>query len=113
MNVMFLKTILSEHMHTILGCSFAEYEKTLKEFISISHECADKLGHVAKDAGIAKISGGSTGIAGGIASLHGLFFAPFTAGASLALTVVGAIATGTGGLAVLGATTTDHCYISD
>eukprot|EP00112_Aurelia_sp_Birch-Aquarium-sp1_P001889 Seg1206.1 transcript_id=Seg1206.1/GoldUCD/mRNA.D3Y31 product="Apolipoprotein L3" protein_id=Seg1206.1/GoldUCD/D3Y31 len=113
MNVMFLKTTLSEHMAVIVGCSFEEYEKNLKECISINNKCADTLDEVATNVGIARVTGGSAGIAGGTASLIGLALAPFTAGVSLALTVGGAIAAGAGGLTVLGAAITDHCYNKD
>ena len=68
---------------------------------------------MAKDVGIAKTTGGGASIADGTASLLGIFLAPFTAGASLALTVGGALVAGAGGLTSLGACITQHCYNKD
>ena len=112
MKAMFLKTILSEHMVSVLGCSIEQYEDYLKQCVSISNKCADTLDEVIKDVGIAKTTGGGVSIAGGTAAIAGLLLAPFTAGASLALTVGGAIAAGAGGLTSLGAAITEHCYNS-
>ena len=110
MKTMFLKTILREDLECLIGCTIEQYENNIKQCVSIGKTCADKLDDVIKDAGIAKVTGGGIAIAGGAASLGGLLLAPFTAGASLVLTVGGGIAAGAGGLTGVGAIITEHCY---
>ena len=110
MKFMFLKAIICDHLKCVLGCTIEEYEYNFKSSISIGQKCADTLDEMAKDVGIAKTTGGGASIAGGTASLLGIFLAPFTAGASLALTAGGALVAGAGGLTSLGACITEHCY---
>lgn len=105
-----LKENLLEHLECILGCTIEEYEEFLAQCISTANDCTAKLHEVIKGVGKAKIAGGSATIAGGAMSLLGLILAPITAGASLALTVGGAVAAGAGGLTSLGATITESCY---
>ena len=69
------------------------------------HDCAGVLrscgNHIAKvvhDTGVARTAGGAVGVASGAMILGGLIAAPFTAGASLALTA-GGVATGVGSAA--------------
>ena len=50
---------------------------------------ADFLDKVSFDTGIARTTGGGVGILGGVMALTGAALAPFTAGASLVLTVAG------------------------
>ena len=107
-----LKANLLQHLECTLGCTITEYKNILAECVSTSKDCAARLDVAIKDVGKAKVAGGSAAIAGGSMSLLGLFLAPFTAGASLALTVAGGVTAGAGGLTSLGATITESCYNS-
>ena len=107
-----LKANLLEHLESILGCTITEYEITLAECVSTVNDCAARLDEVLKDEGKAKSTGESVVMAGKTLSLLGLYLSPFTAGASLALTVAGGVTAGAGGLTSLGATITESCYNS-
>ena len=98
----FLRKVAEEYIKVITGYEIHEYEKAIPKAIGDIHECADELNKVAKNTGIARITGGAVGIAGGAAFFGGLILAPFTAGASLALTVGGVAAGVTGGLTTVG-----------
>ncbi|XP_014873181.1 uncharacterized protein LOC106936592 [Poecilia latipinna] len=62
----------------------------LKSHIEELNNISDNLNKFAKTTKIAGITGGASTAAGGVAAAAGVILAPFTAGASLALTVVGA-----------------------
>ena len=98
----FLRKVAEGYIKVITGYEIHEYEKAIPKAIRDIHECADELNKVAKNTGIARITGGAVGIAGGAAFVGGLILAPFTAGASLALTVGGVAAGVTGGLTTVG-----------
>lgn len=92
-----------------------EYGFTMTEFLNLRHSCANKIHEVAdniervvRDTGIAKTTGGSVAVASGAATIGGILLAPFTAGASLALTVGGIV----GGVASA-ATTLTAAIIKD
>ena len=51
---------------------------------------AEHIDQVAHDTGIAKTAGGGLGIASGLMAIGGILAAPFTAGASLTMTVAAA-----------------------
>ncbi|KAM9363770.1 apolipoprotein L3-like [Symphorus nematophorus] len=59
---------------------------------------ADNLDKVSKGTKIAGITGGATTVAGGVAAAAGVILSPFTAGLSLALTVIGVGMATAGGL---------------
>uniref|UniRef100_A0A667WGG4 Uncharacterized protein n=2 Tax=Myripristis murdjan TaxID=586833 RepID=A0A667WGG4_9TELE len=73
-----------------------EHGGTLKDYITQLSCIADNLDKVSKGTKIAGITGGAAGVAGGVAAA-GLVLAPFTLGASLALTVVGVGVAAAGG----------------
>ncbi|MED6243516.1 hypothetical protein ATANTOWER_021619 [Ataeniobius toweri] len=56
------------------------------------------MAQVSKKTKIAGITGGASTAAGGVAAAAGVILAPFTGGASLALTVVGAGVAAAGGV---------------
>ena len=57
------------------------------------NKLANHIDKVAYDTGVAKTTGGALGITSGLMAVGGILAAPFTAGASLALTI-GGVATG-------------------
>ncbi|XP_038160745.1 apolipoprotein L6-like [Cyprinodon tularosa] len=59
---------------------------------------SDNLNRYSKNTKIAGITGGASTAAGGVAAAAGVILAPFTGGASLALTVVGAGVAAAGGV---------------
>ncbi|XP_073432659.1 apolipoprotein L3-like [Dendrobates tinctorius] len=81
-----LRGILTSLLNTIADCS--------KELLTI----ADDLDEFHRGATIASVTGSSVGIAGGIATIAGLILAPFTAGASLIVSGIGAGVAAVGGL---------------
>ena len=84
------------------GFYLKDYLENRAEFARISRKHADHIEKVVHDTGIARTTGGAVGIVSGGAAIAGIILAPFTAGASLALTVGG---TG-GGVASAGTTIT-------
>ncbi|PWA32535.1 hypothetical protein CCH79_00015080, partial [Gambusia affinis] len=70
----------------------------LKSHIKELNNISDNLDKFAKKTKIAGITGGASTAAGGVAAAAGVILAPFTAGASLALTVVGAGVVAAGGV---------------
>ncbi|XP_054896854.1 apolipoprotein L6-like [Poeciliopsis prolifica] len=70
----------------------------LKSHIKELNNIADNLDKFAKNTKIAGITGGASTAAGGVAAAAGVILAPFTAGASLALTIVGAGVAAAGGV---------------
>ena len=72
------------------------------------NKLANHIEKVAYDTGIARTTGGGLGIASGVMAIGGILAAPFTAGASLALTI-GGVATGVAG----GATTLTASVIKE
>jgi len=75
------------------GFSFAEYVTKGKRCGYKINKLANHIEKVAYDTGIARTTGGGLGIASGAMAIGGILAAPFTAGASLALTI-GGVATG-------------------
>ena len=71
------------------GFSMTEYIDLRRSCTNEIREVADSIERVVRDTGIARTTGGSVAVASGAATLGGLLLAPFTAGASLALTVGG------------------------
>ena len=100
-NAAFWTMVAEGYIHVIVGYNIDEYEREIPMAIATINQCADNLDKVASGTGIARTTGGAVGIAGGAAFLGGLALAPFTAGASLALTVAGVTAGVTGGLTTL------------
>ncbi|XP_041725661.1 uncharacterized protein LOC121555872 isoform X1 [Coregonus clupeaformis] len=75
-----------------------KHGETLKNHIIDLISIADNLDKVSKGTKIAGITGGATGAVGGVAAVAGVILAPFTLGASLALTVVGVGVAAAGGV---------------
>ncbi|KAK7895607.1 hypothetical protein WMY93_020932 [Mugilogobius chulae] len=63
-------------------------------FLTQLEPCAVKLDSTNKGAKISNVVSSSVGVVGGGLSIAGLALAPFTAGASLALTIAGAATAG-------------------
>ncbi|CAJ0916493.1 unnamed protein product [Ranitomeya imitator] len=81
-----LRGILTDLLNTIADCS-----TTLLRI-------ADDLDEFHRGATIASVTGSSVGLAGGITTVVGLILAPFTAGASLIVSGVGAAVAAVGGI---------------
>lgn len=79
----------------------SEYDRnhhTLIDQIKELNDTTDELESMHKNYTVGSLVGSSIGAAGGIASIAGVCLAPFTLGASLALTGVGVVAGVAGGL---------------
>ncbi|KAL9968186.1 hypothetical protein ACROYT_G026529 [Oculina patagonica] len=90
--------------------SIDDYEAKVHQACNIMGECSSKLHQVAKDTGIARTVGGSASIIGGGMAIAGLVLAPFTAGASLGLTIAGVATGATGGVTSFGSSLVNHVY---
>lgn len=71
------------------GFSMSEYMHLRRSSATEIREVADNIERVVRDTGIARTTGGSAAVVSGLATFGGIIAAPFTAGASLALTVGG------------------------
>ncbi|XP_035992536.1 apolipoprotein L6 [Fundulus heteroclitus] len=76
----------------------SEHGGDLKSLIHELNSISDNLNKFSKNTKIAGITGGASSAAGGVAAAAGVILAPFTGGASLALTVVGAGVAAAGGV---------------
>ena len=92
----FWKTLADDYLDVIIGYTIDDYEDKVHKAFNIIEECSSELNKVAKDTGIARTVGGSVQIIGGGLAIAGLVLAPFTAGASIGLTIAG-VATGAAG----------------
>ncbi|RVE55377.1 hypothetical protein OJAV_G00236960 [Oryzias javanicus] len=86
---------------------FTERAEVLWQSVIMLHTLADDISEFHHKAKIAGITGGTTTAVGGIAAITGLALAPFTLGASLVITAVGA------GVAAAGGITSASAAISD
>ncbi|KAJ8261553.1 hypothetical protein GJAV_G00155650 [Gymnothorax javanicus] len=86
---------------------FMEQAEGLWMHISALCAIAENLSEFHKKAKIASITGGTTSAVGGVTAITGLVLAPFTLGATLAITAVGI------GIATAGGITTASATISD
>ena len=77
------------------GFSIEDYMKNRKDFAEKCKNLELHIRNSVKNTGIAKVTGGSVGIASGSCVLLGVILSPFTFGASLGLTIAGV----TGGIA--------------
>ncbi|XP_061080640.1 uncharacterized protein LOC133114956 [Conger conger] len=68
---------------------FSLRRSRMQQFLVALEEEAVQLDRMKMGASISRVAGSSVGFAGGIVSIVGLALAPFTAGASLTLTMVG------------------------
>ncbi|XP_061080683.1 apolipoprotein L3-like [Conger conger] len=68
---------------------FSQRCSRMQQFLDALEEEAVQLDRMKMGASISSVAGSSVGFVGGIASIAGLALAPFTMGASLALTMVG------------------------
>ena len=93
----FLKT-LSENIELIAdstcfetkhGFSIEYYMKNRKDFAEKCKNLELHIRNSVKNTGIAKVTGGSVGIASGTCVLLGVILSPFTFGASVGLTIAG------------------------
>ncbi|XP_067426026.1 uncharacterized protein [Emydura macquarii macquarii] len=91
----------------ILKWSLLPARDRLKSLLAELLEIADTLDKIHRGATIAKITGGSVGIAGGITAIVGLALAPVTFGASLIVSITGLAVSTAGGLTSAAATATD------
>ena len=71
------------------GFSMTDYIQRRRELSRDLRTMADELERKMREVGILKTTGGATGILSGFLALGGIFLAPVTAGASLALTASG------------------------
>ncbi|XP_061597866.1 apolipoprotein L3-like [Cololabis saira] len=76
----------------------SDHGEHLKQDIYELKCIADHLNKVSKGTKIAGITGGATSVAGGVAAAAGVILCPFTAGASLGLTVLGVGVAAAGGV---------------
>ncbi|KAK9978939.1 hypothetical protein ABG768_020675 [Culter alburnus] len=81
-----------------LKSEFNRNHQTLTKLIKDLNDITDELESMHKNTTTGSLVGSSIGAAGGIASIAGLALAPFTFGASLVLTGVGAAAGVAGGV---------------
>ncbi|XDV19380.1 hypothetical protein PO909_024863 [Leuciscus waleckii] len=81
-----------------LKSEFDRNHQTLDDQIKELDDAADELESMHRNSTVGSLVGSSVGAAGGIMSIAGLCLAPFTLGASLALTVGGAVAGVAGGV---------------
>lgn len=90
-NVVFLCSVLSDDVafKEKHGFSQTEYVQNRRDCAESLRSIANHIEKVTRDVGIAKTTGGSTAIVSGAAVIGGILAAPFTAGASLALTIGG------------------------
>ncbi|XP_043553096.1 apolipoprotein L3-like isoform X1 [Chiloscyllium plagiosum] len=88
--------------------SFIDRIPQMKNFSKELCEIANHIDACHRDVNIAKITGSSAGVTGGILAIGGLIYSPFTFGTSLALTGVGIGLRAAGGVANIGASITDH-----
>ncbi|XP_026214582.1 apolipoprotein L3 [Anabas testudineus] len=92
---------IAEQLCKAVQCYYkllSERSCSLREHISELFSIANNLDKVSKGTKIAGITGGATGVAGGVAAAAGVILSPFTMGASLALTVVGVGVAAAGGV---------------
>ncbi|KAI1884504.1 hypothetical protein AGOR_G00227060 [Albula goreensis] len=68
---------------------FSQRSSRMREFLEALEEVAVQLDRMKMGASISSVAGSSVGFAGGVVSIIGLALAPVTAGASIALTLVG------------------------
>lgn len=93
----FYKEIYDNYFWAVCGfVSIHAFRKAFEDNLKTIRESGKQLDKVAHDTGIAQTAGGGAAIAGGIMGLAGILLAPFTAGASLGLTIAGT-ATGVAG----------------
>ncbi|KAK7177189.1 hypothetical protein R3I93_001235 [Phoxinus phoxinus] len=81
-----------------LKSEFGRNHQTLNGQIKELDDAIDELVSMHKNTTIGSLVGSSVGAAGGVAAIAGLCLAPFTLGASLALTGAGAVAGAAGGV---------------
>ncbi|XP_073432661.1 uncharacterized protein [Dendrobates tinctorius] len=93
-NNMDLLDVSIEELRGILTCLLNGIADCSTELLTI----ADDLDDFHRRATIASVTGSSVGLAGGITTLAGLVLAPFTAGASLVFSGIGAGVAAVGGL---------------
>ncbi|XP_067423697.1 apolipoprotein L1-like [Emydura macquarii macquarii] len=91
----------------ILKGSLLPARDRLERLLAELRGIADTLDKIHRGATIAKITGGSVGIAGGITAIVGLCLAPVTFGASLIVSMTGLAVATAGGLTNAAATVTD------
>ncbi|RXN09850.1 apolipo L3-like protein [Labeo rohita] len=97
-----LKNLIKE-----LNSDFEKNHPTLTDQIKKLQNITDELESIHKKTTVGSLAGAALGAAGGIASIAGLCLAPFTFGASLALTGVGAAAGIVGGATIATCTITN------
>ncbi|KAK7883950.1 hypothetical protein WMY93_027073 [Mugilogobius chulae] len=94
-NIHFRLVVLFGDEYKTFMEKFSEKEERMHEFLNDLEPCAVQLDSINKGARISNVVSSSVGVVGGGLSIAGLVLAPFTAGASLILTIGGAAAAGT------------------
>lgn len=79
-----------EAMKDIHGFTMTEYIAKREETSNKLREIAVRVRTIVRNSGYAKTTGGATGISSGILTVGGIALAPFTGGASLGFTALGA-----------------------
>ena len=98
----FWKHLADSYLDVIIGYNIEDYEDKVHKACEIIEWCSSKLDQVAKSSGIAKTVGGSAQIVGGGLAIAGIALFPFTAGASLGLTIAGMTTCAAGGVTSCG-----------
>ena len=106
----FWKDVVESYNHVIIGCSIDEYKNEVKQAIEVTNMYADKLEKVNKGTGVTHATGGAASIISGGMAIGGLLLAPFTAGASLALTIGGTAVRIEGGAVTLTSSVVNSGY---
>ena len=106
----FWKTLADDYLDVIIGYTIDDYEDKVHKAFNIMEECSSELNKVAKDTGIARTVGGSVQIIGGGLAIAGLVLAPFTAGASIGLTIAGVVTGAAGGVTSFSSFLVNHVW---
>ena len=106
----FWKTLADNYLDVIIGYTIDDYEDKVHKAFNIMEECSSELNKVAKDTGIARTVGGSVQIIGGGLAIAGLVLAPFTAGASIGLTIAGVVTGAAGGVTSFSSFLVNHVW---
>ena len=106
----FWKTLADHYLDVIIGFTIDDYEDKVHKAFKTMEECSSELNKVAKDTGIARQVGGSVKIIGGGLAIAGLVLAPFTAGASIGLTIAGVATCTAGGVTSFSSFLVNHVW---
>ena len=97
-----------EQTYTKVESKLQKLEERLPQVISEAERVKECIDQKHETSTKATIAGSSTSLLGGALIVGGILGAPFTYGASLGLTITGAVLTGAGGVTTAGAKVYDH-----